>query len=462
MFLFNLIPHKSIFRSSFRLWIPGLFVCMLFLRCAHETPEEAPDRRLAGQFALDWNDLLLNLERNTSGYRPPVSARMLAYVELAGYESCLPALPENLSMENYLSGFKKPDVVFDKNDFSLPASLNAAYGQILRSFFPTAPRPMLEAIDKMESEHAGLVAGRFNAAQISRSVAFGKSVADAVWTWSVTDQVGHDGFLYNYDKNYSAPDCPGCWQPSGSHSMPPLTPHWGEVRPFIAHPEDIVVKPPLSFSEVPGSSFYTDAMEVFTISQPLSRENLWIAEFWSDDVPGLTLTPAGRWISIANQAIEKRQPQLPEIMEIYLKTSMALCDAGIICWKAKYRFNLERPQTYIRRIIQPDWKSLHENPSFPSYPSGHSIFGAAAAEVLTQTLGDRFAMTDRTHEDRPEFASTPRSYNSFNEMAKENALSRVALGVHYRMDCEEGLRLGKIVGQKIAALPLRKSEAARR
>jgi hypothetical protein len=243
--------------------------------------------------------------------------------------------------------------------------------------------------------------------------------------------------------------------------MPPLTPHWGQVRPFIVHPKEVAVKPPLPFNETPGSPFYTEAMEVFTISQPLSRENLWIAEYWSDDVPGLTVTPAGRWISIATQAIEKQQVLFPEAIEIYLKTAMSLCDGGIACWKAKYTYNVERPQTYIRRAIQPDWKALHENPSFPSYPSGHSTFGAAAAEILTQAFGERFALTDRTHEDRPEFASTPRSFNAFREMARENALSRVALGVHYRMDCEEGLRLGRIIGQKVARLPLRKSEARR-
>jgi hypothetical protein len=44
--------------------------------------------------------------------------------------------------------------------------------------------------------------------------------------------------------------------------------------------------------------------------------------------------------------------------------------------------------------------------------------------------------------------SIPRSFKSFNEMSKENAYSRIPLGVHYRMDCEEGFRIGKIVGQK--------------
>ena len=54
----------------------------------------------------------------------------------------------------------------------------------------------------------------------------------------------------------------------------------------------------------------------------------------------------------------------------------------------------------------------------------------------------------------PDFKATPRKYTSFAEMANENALSRLYMGVHYRMDCEEGLRLGRLVGQRIADFPL--------
>ena len=88
-----------------------------------------------------------------------------------------------------------------------------------------------------------------------------------------------------------------------------------------------------------------------------------------------------------------------------------------------------------------------------------SGFGAAAAEVLSAQLGEQVTLTDRTHENRQEFTGKPRTYHSFAEMAQENAASRVLLGVHYRMDSNEGLRLGKIVGQKVNALPLRRVEA---
>jgi hypothetical protein len=195
------------------------------------------------------------------------------------------------------------------------------------------------------------------------------------------------------------------------------------------------------------------------MSQPLSKENHWIAELWSDDVPGFTVTPAGRWISISNQVVEKMPLPLPEMLEMYLKLGLALSDAIVICWDAKYRFNRERPEAYIKRNIQASWNPLHESPSFPGYPSGHSALGAVAAVVLTDFFGAQIEFSDRTHEDRKEFAGMARNYRSFDEMAHENAMSRVALGVHFRMDCEEGLRLGRLVGQRVVSLAFNNDEA---
>ncbi len=91
-------------------------------------------------------------------------------------------------------------------------------------------------------------------------------------------------------------------------------------------------------------------------------------------------------------------------------------------------------------------------PPFPSYPSGHSCFGAVAAEVLTNIYGANYAMTDSCHAGRTEFNGTPRSFTNFYEMAQENAYSRVDLGVHYRMDSEEGLRMGYAIGRKVNLL----------
>lgn len=443
--------------------LPGLLLLLCALavqNCNSDEMEEPLEYRSASEVALSWNRLVLDLERHTMGYRPPVSARMFAYVEMAAYEASLPGLRDYLSMENFVSGYQKPDIKFEEGQFFLPVSLNAAYAQICRHFFSTAPPDFRQQIDLLEKKNGQLFLEKKPNTLTEPSINYGKSIANTVWAWSKTDREGHDGNLYNYDHNYEPADCKGCWRPTGEHPAPALLPYWGQVRPFVISLSEINYKKPVEYEEAPGSKFYAEAMEVYSVSKPLSKENRWIAEFWSDDLPGLTVTPVGRWISIANQAFEKSRPPFPLLIETYLKTGLALCDASIVVWNGKYLFNVERPETFIRQLINPNWKSLHETPSFPAYPSGHAAFGAAASEVLTDALGNKFQFTDHTHENRPEFAGTPRCYNSFFEMSQENAASRVLLGVHYRMDCEEGLRLGKIIGQKIVSLPLLRKEAA--
>lgn len=443
-------------------WLAGLFLlcCFPLQHCAPEKAEEPAEHRLAAEMALEWHHLMLDLERHTPGYRPPVSARAFAYIEMAAYETALPALDDYVGLENFCKGYSSPSAAKLNGQYHLPAGLNAAYAQMLRYFFPNAPQKWRDKIDQLEAGFSRNIQHQAEEVKIANSVAFGLSVAEAVWQWSATDTGGHNAFLANEDDQYSPPACAGCWQPNQKHPMPALLPNWGTVRSFIVQPSELPLVPPASFDETAGTAFYTEAMEVFSVSQPLSRENHWIAELWSDDLPGLTVTPAGRWISIASQAIAQKRPAFSIVMETYLKTALALCDASIVVWKGKYRFNVERPETYIRRNIKPDWVALHENPSFPAYPSGHSAFGASAAEVLTAAFGAEFELTDRTHEHRQEFVGKPRTYHSFAEMAKENAASRVLIGVHYRMDCEEGVRVGKIVGRRIAALPLRRKEAA--
>ncbi len=435
-------------------WAIFLLTATLFSTCSPQRTVESADFRAATKIALDWNKLLLELDQHTPGYRPPVSARMFAYIEMAAYEAALPAMKDYVSLENSCVGYHKPSL--STKNYHLPAALNAAYAQMARVFFPTASVELLDKVQRLEAQYAT----KIGPLAIQDAVEFGQKTAMAVWDYSAQDSLGHDGFMFNYDRNFKAKNDAGCWAPDEERPIPPLLPHWGGVRTFVVNTREVRVKPPIAYDETASSPYFSEALEVFSISRSLSSEERWIAEFWSDDIPGFTITPTGRWISIANQAIEKSSSPFPEVMETYLKTAMALCDAAVLCWDNKYKYQIERPEAFIRRNIQSDWAPLHQNPSFPSYPSGHAIFGAAAAEVLTAAFGADFPLIDYTHQGRQEFASKPRAFQSFDEMANENAYSRVLIGVHFRMDCEEGLRLGKIVGQKVNGLSLRKEQAA--
>jgi membrane-associated phospholipid phosphatase len=170
-------------------------------------------------------------------------------------------------------------------------------------------------------------------------------------------------------------------------------------------------------------------------------------------------------LAIANQVYSAEKVNLETAIYANVKIGLALNDAVVACWHSKFHYNIERPVTYIQRIMNPNYKSALNNPltgdkgitpSFPAYPSGHSTMGAAAAEALSSVFGYNYAMTDRCHEARSEFVGKARKFNSFYEMAEENAISRVPLGVHFRMDCEQGAKLGYRVGRKVNQLGWKK------
>jgi hypothetical protein len=184
-------------------------------------------------------------------------------------------------------------------------------------------------------------------------------------------------------------------------------------------------------------------------------EQLWIAEFWSDDVEGLMMSPPARQFAIANQLIEQYELSLEETLTMYVKLGFALNDAAVAAWKYKYDYMVMRPNVFIHEFMDADFQTnlyrlvFWPNPSFPGYPSGHSTFASAAGGVFINTFGNATNFTDRTHEGRTEFQSAPRTFTSFEDMAAENAFSRIPLGVHIRMDCAEGLRLGYEISDAI-------------
>ena len=205
------------------------------------------------------------------------------------------------------------------------------------------------------------------------------------------------------------------------------------------------------YSEDASSDFYTAMNEVYTVSEAArttDNDDLWIAEYWSDDVEGMMMGPPGRQISIANQLIKQYDVDYQSALVLLLKLGFSLNDAAVSTWADKYEYMVMRPSVYIEAFIDPNFQTnlypyiSWPNPSFPSYPSGHSTFASAAAGVFIHHFGNTIDFIDRSHEDRTEFRGASRAFTSFTDMATENGYSRVPLGVHLRMDCTEGLRLG--------------------
>ena len=163
----------------------------------------------------------------------------------------------------------------------------------------------------------------------------------------------------------------------------------------------------------------------------------------------LTPTPAGHWIAIVIQIAERDALPVEVISSTLAKLGVAQADAFISCWDTKFRYNLLRPVTYIKRHIDPAWEPLLITPPFPEYTSGHSTQSGAASTVLTAIFGDTFAFDDETHVDE---GLPVRSYPSFAAAADEAAVSRLYGGIHYPFGNEKGLEQGRAVGAYAAAL----------
>jgi len=243
-----------------------------------------------------------------------------------------------------------------------------------------------------------------------------------------------------------------------------LFPYWGTVRTFVISPDETSTVPPIEYSENPNSDYFAEMMECYESNNEAREEDgedLWIAEFWSDDVEGLMFSPPARQYAIANQLIRQFDTDLDDALTKYLKVGFSLNDAVVATWKYKYDYMVMRPNVYIHDFIDSDFQTnlfrlvYWPNPSFPGYPSGHSTFASAAAGIFINYFGNNTNFIDRSHEGRTEFRGAPREFNSFRELARENAFSRVPLGVHMSMDCAVGLRLGYEISDAINDILLR-------
>ena len=445
-----------------------LILSILLIQTACQKDPDLSDSKRVSTYqadvVLEWSDLFLKVERYAGGYRPGPAPRAMAYIGLAVYEAALPGMPAYRSLESEFQGLSLPDID-QQNTYHWPSVIHGVYATLMPRFFADVPVQTQAEIALLTSQLNEKYQNETGIESFNLSFAHGAAIADQIWAWSATDPYGHDAYknpFGNYDWQ-AAYQGPGDWVPTLPGPGKPIFPFWGQVRTFALDETEKLCLPPLPYSDSPFSAFYSQGLEVYaqnTSVSPFIRE--WIGEFWSDDLINLTFSPGPRWLAIAHQVMDEEQSDLETAVVTIAKLGLALNDASVACWHSKYVYNVERPESYIQRIIDPAWDSNLSNPltgetgitpSFPAYPSGHSTMGAAAAEILGDQFGYSYSMVDKCHENRTEFIGTPRNFDSFHDMALENGWSRVLLGVHFRMDCDEGVRFGTAIGRRVNQLP---------
>jgi len=220
------------------------------------------------------------------------------------------------------------------------------------------------------------------------------------------------------------------------------------LRPYaLKLPSDCHPDPPLPYDRSPLSPFYREMREVYDTVNHLTAEQRAAALFWADD-PGETATSAGHWISILGQIVDSNACTLDVAIEAYARLGIALGDAVISCWRAKYAYNLARPVTFIRDFVDPEWSPDLTTPPSPEYTSEQAVQASAAANVLTEMFGHT-AFVDHTHDNR---GLPSRSFTSFYAAATEAGLSGLYAGVHFRTAIDNGITQGTCIGTAVDEL----------
>jgi PAP2 superfamily len=397
----------------------------------------------SSEVAARWFDLAYSLTRSESA-SPPVASRAFAYAGVTLYEAVLPGMPQHKSLSGQLNGelsVPPPDI---GAEYNWPLVANAALATVMPVFYKS--EKSFVAVSTLKDEIRGELGEDLPRDVVVRSEERGRSVGVAVIRWALGD-----GYESLKNCAYAPAAFSGAWRPTPPANALALEPCWGRLRPFVMKSvAEYRPPPPPAFSESSSSDLYRQAREVYDVANALTPEQRAIAAYWAD-APGTTGTPPGHSIAIATQLIRERGKPLDYAAEAYARVGLAVADAFISCWEAKYEYNYLRPVTYIQLLIDPEWLPVLGTPPFPEYTSGHSVQSGAAAEALAAVFGDG-PFTDRTHEGRGLGA---RSFANFGEAAQEAALSRLYGGIHFRPAIDIGINQGEAIGRAVNALEWR-------
>jgi hypothetical protein len=247
-----------------------------------------------------------------------------------------------------------------------------------------------------------------------------------------------------------------------------LEPMWGDVTPFGIPSAMSFLPPPPPAMNSPEYAAAVNQVESLGALDSSTRtpEQTQIGLFWAYDLPGVMGPPPIHYDQIAQEIALQQHNTFDQNARMFALVNIAMADAGIVAWDAKYTYSFWRPITAIRNagsdgnpatVADPTWTPLgapgqgvvpNYTPPFPSYVSGHATFGGA----LFQTLAD-FYQTDHvtftiTSDELP---GVTRTYTTFSDATQENAWSRIYLGIHYSFDATGGIAAGESIANYVSS-----------
>lgn len=294
-----------------------------------------------------------------------------------------------------------------------------------------------------------------------------------------------------------------------SQLEPALGGNWGRVKPFVISSPDVHrPAPPPSLESAEFIAAYKEVKRLggdpnaptvaprwptatnrtgADLKPPLDSNNeTFKGIFWGYDGTALLCAPPRLYNMIATSIALKEKPitKVEEMARFLALINLAMADAGISAWEAKYHYLYARPITAIRAIDadsspegrrELNWTPLgapvtngqehnrNLTPPFPSYPSGHAVFGGAVFQAMRNYWGlseagvpfdfvsDEYNGLNRGPGDAEPRAEVRVNFAGFDKAEEENAMSRVWLGIHWRFDATAGIAQGRLVANDVAA-----------
>ena len=196
-----------------------------------------------------------------------------------------------------------------------------------------------------------------------------------------------------------------------------VEPGAGNWRTFvISSGKDYRVPPPPNEVESRGEAAWVKSV-ANSVSNPEIERKI---RYWDAGAPMY------RWVDLIVKRQNAGTPTTAFPHRVFAYVALAMHDATVAAWDAKYFYNRPRPNQ-----LEPGINARVAVPNSPSYPSEHAAAAYAAAAVLASLL--------------------PAEAAAFETMAEEAGHSRLYAGVQYPSDFFAGRDLGRKVADQVIA-----------
>ncbi|HEX7797491.1 MAG TPA: vanadium-dependent haloperoxidase [Vicinamibacterales bacterium] len=342
------------------------------------------------------------------------------------------------------------------------AAVQAAYVMLVKLYgtgglFTTTQQALLDA---RRNVSLMVISADESSTSIASGIAWGQFVANEIWTWRLTD-----GFSLA-PPSYAGSTAIGQWRPTPNAPSPGTSalgngyPQFFSMTPWVmTSASQFLPGPPPAIS---SPRYLADYNEVKTMgsltSTTRTADQTIYSLFWQ------SATSSYLWNRIALSIIEARNldraDQSPgndnllllENARILAEAGVAMADAAIGCYNAKYTYGFWRPITAIREddgnpatVQDPTWTPLFTTPAHPDYPSNHSCISAAAGVILANEFGNNVPFTV----DSDGMLGVTRSFRRVSDAVDEVKNARVYAGIHFRTATDVGQALGESVGRYV-------------